>query len=177
MEFILNWARQIAVYLILESVLSNLIRKQNYLKYVRLVMGIILMLLLAVPIIKMFGKSEEYQFYLSRYLLTGQAQDNAFIHEINERKDAVILYEVEQAVRERIEKIVKGYGAQVKELHLQFCTEEADYGKLKEINLTLETIGDTYEGYGTDSPKAIRIREQISEEFGTGKADITITIY
>lgn len=177
MEFITDWAQQIAAYLIFGSVLSNLVRKQNYLKYVRLVMGIILMILLAVPVIKLFGKSEDYQFYLSRYLLTGQAQDSAFIQEISEQKEALLLQEVERAVRERIERIVTGYGVEVREAKLQFCTEEAEYGRLKEIHLILESNEDSYDGYGTDTPQAIRMRERLSEEFGTEKSEIIITIY
>ena len=177
MEFITDWARQIAAYLIFESVLSNFVRKQNYLKYVRLIMGIILMILLAVPAIKLLGKSEDYQFYLSRYLLTGQAQDSAFIHEISEQKAALVLREVEAAIQERIVWIVTEYGTQVKEVKLQLCTDEAEYGKLKKIHLVLETNGNSYKEYGIDSPQAIRIRERLSEEFGTEKSEIIITIY
>lgn len=174
MEFITDWARQIAAYLIFESVLYNVIRKQSYWKYVRLVMGIILMLLLAVPLINLFGKSEDYQFYLSQYLLTGQAKDSAFIQEIGAQKDKLLLQEVERMVRERIERIVTGYGMEVREAKLEFCTEETEYGRLKEIQLVLEANEDNYY---EDSLQAIRIRERLAEEFGTEKSEITITIY
>ena len=177
MEFITDWARQLAAYLILQSALSNLIRKQNYQKYIRLVMGIILIVLLATPILKLLKQNENYQFHLSRYLLTGEAKENGFISNIDEKKKAVLFSEVEEMVRERICRIVDAYGLSASEISLQFCSEEDGYGNLEQINLVLQSDSEKYAVYGTDSPDAIRIRDRLSEEFGTQKSGITITIY
>lgn len=177
MELIADWARQIAAYLIFGSVLSNLIRKQNYLKYVRLVMGIVLIVLLATPMLKLWGQVENYQFHLSRYLLIDEAKDGSFICDINERKEKMMLREVENAVKERIVWIVDGYGLEVMELSLRFCTQEAEYGVLEEINMVLEADTGSYTVFGTDSPDTIRIRDQLAEELGTEKSNISITIY
>jgi len=177
MELIADWARRIAAYLIFGSVLCNLIRKQNYLKYVRLVMGIILIILLATPVLKLWGESENYQFHLSRYLLTGEAKDGTFINDINDRKEKMLLREVENAVKERIVWIVEGYGLEVKELGVRLCTQETEYGVLEEINLFLESDAESDIVFGMDSPDAIRIRDKIAEEFETEKSNICITIY
>ena len=177
MEFLADWARQIAAYLIVGSVLGNLIRKQNYQKYVRLIMGIILIVLLASPIIKLCGLSENYQFYLSRYLLTEEAKDSSFLSEINEWKEEKMVGEVEIIVKERIVRIVKSYGLEVKELNVKICTQEAEFGTLEEVELVLLTEEDVGIVFGTDSPDAIRIRDRIAEEFGAEKSGICITIY
>ena len=177
MDYITDWARQLAVYLIFQSVLSNLVRKQNYQKYIRLVMGIILIILLATPVLKLLKQSENYQFHLSRYLLAGEAKDNGFINEIGEKKEAVLFSEVESVIRERIHQIAEAYGLVIDEVNLQFCTEEDGYGNLEQITLVLTSDTENYSVYGTDSPDAIRIRERLSEEFGTKKSEITVTIY
>lgn len=177
MEFITDWARQIAGYLIFGSVLSNLIRKQNYLKYVRLVMGIILIIILARPVLKLLRQEENYQFHLSRYLLTGEAKDSAFIDEISEKKEKLLFREVESAVKVRIEKIVAEYFLNVEDIELQFCMEEEGYGSLEAMILVLDSGSDSKTVYGMAPPDAIRIRDRLAEEFGTEKSNITITIY
>lgn len=176
MQYITDWAGQIAAYLIFSSVLNNLIRRQNYLKYVRLVMGIILILLLARPAIKLLGQSENYQFYLSRYLLTGEAADDTFLSEISVMQEELLLRELEDTVKKRIETLITGYGLVLQEAELSFCTEESAYGRLDAIRLVLRVPEDRFRMFGTESPDAIRIRECLSEEFGMDKNGIQIII-
>lgn len=176
MEYITEWAGQIATYLIFSSVLCNLIRRQSYLKYVRLVMGIILIILLARPAIRLLGQTDNYQFYLSRYLLTDEAADAAFLTEVSGMREELLLRELEDNVRRRIETLVAGYGLTIREAELSFGTKEAAYGSLEAIHLVLEVPKDRYSMFGTDSPDAIRIRDCLSEEFGTEKAGIKIKI-
>lgn len=177
MELITDWARQIAAYLILESVLSNLIRKKSYQKYVRLVMGLILIFLLIAPMLKVLKQSENYQFHLSRYLLTEEAADGAFLEEINEKKDALVLLEVEKAVKKRITEIAEWYSLELRNIELEFNSETAEYGRLEKIYLVMEFDTEVYTTYGTDSPDAIRLRERLAEEFGTEKSNIVIVIH
>lgn len=177
MEVITDWARQIAAYLIFETILCNLIQKKSYLKYVRLVMGIILILLLTEPVLKFLNQSENYQFHLSRYLVVGDSEDGAFLNEINEKKDTLVLLEVEKVVKKRIAEIAEGYKLMIRDARLVFNTEISGYGKLEEIQLVLETDNGSFASYGTDSPDAMRIRERLAEEFGTEKTKISITIY
>ena len=177
MEFITDWARQLAAYLIFQSVLSNLIQKQNYQKYIRLIMGIVLIILLVTPVLKLLRQSENYQFHLSRYLLTEEAQDHGFIYGIGEKKEAVLFSEMEQVVKEQIFEIAEAYELEVSDVSLQFGTEGERYGVLEQINLVLRSDSKNFDIYGTDSPDAIRIRDRLSEMFGTEQNRISVTIY
>ena len=177
MELITDWARQIAAYLIFQSVLNNLIHKKSYQKYVKLVFGIILIALLAAPVLRLLKQSEKYQFHLSRYLLADDTADGAFLNEINEKKEAMVLVEVEKAVKSRIKIIAESYGLEIREVKLDFSTETEDFGRLERICLELAACDDAYDPYGTDSPDAIRLRERLSEEFGTEKNNIAILIH
>ena len=96
MEYIIDWARQITAYLIFTSVLTNLIRKQNYLKYIRLVMEIILIFLVAKPLLLVLDYNGDYRFHLSRYLLTEKVSDMTFINQISEVQDEMLLHELKK---------------------------------------------------------------------------------
>lgn len=177
MEYIVEWARQITAYLIFTSVLTNLIRKQNYLKYIRLVMGIILILLVAKPLFLIFDGDGNYQFHLSRYLLSEDVSDMTFINQVSKVQDEMLLQELVDAISEQIEAMAMSYGFEVRKSEVIFKSGQGQYGIPESIFLELDTKNTEAENFGYDPPDVIRLREYIVNELGVEKKNVIITLY
>lgn len=65
LNYIYDWIENIAFYLVILVAVIQMIPKSSYQKYIRFFAGMILILMLAGPIVKLFGmtdfKSIEYQ--------------------------------------------------------------------------------------------------------------------
>lgn len=70
-----SWMKNIIIFLILVTVIFNLLGKSNYKKYVGLVTGLILVLLVVTPIITLFGKEDILNFSLDTHGTLVQAED------------------------------------------------------------------------------------------------------
>lgn len=57
-EYLYEWIRNIAFYMILSTVLLEALPVSEYKKYIRFFMGMILVLLLMMPIWKVFGTAQ-----------------------------------------------------------------------------------------------------------------------
>lgn len=66
LEQIYGWIQNIAVYLIVISAVMHVIPGKDYRKYIRFFSGMVLILLLFTPLMKLAGMEEEFlQFYRS----------------------------------------------------------------------------------------------------------------
>ncbi len=60
-EYLYEWIRNIAFYMILSTVLLEALPVSEYKKYIRFFMGMILVLLLMMPIWKVFGTAQSLE--------------------------------------------------------------------------------------------------------------------
>ena len=58
LEYIYEWIENIAVYLVLVVAVLHMVPNEEYKRYIRFFIGMILMLMLAGPILKIWGMSE-----------------------------------------------------------------------------------------------------------------------
>lgn len=58
MEYIYEWIENLAFYMVIMAVGIQMIPEESYKKYVRFFTGMILILLLAEPIVRIFGMNE-----------------------------------------------------------------------------------------------------------------------
>lgn len=174
MEVISEWVRQLAAYLILASVLENLIQKQKYIKYVRLVVGIILIILLAKPVFWVLKQDENYSVHLERYIQTDIAADSAYLNDISGIREQMYFSELETVLKRRITEIAQSYGLQTVRIEIEW----SDTGDVwKPETMYIEFTSDETVSFGLDSPDIIRLRERLSNEFEMEKDNIMITAY
>lgn len=66
LEYIYQWIENIAFYIIIFTVAMQMIPNNNYKKYIQFFTGLILIIMLGGPILKIFGAEQEFQdFYKS----------------------------------------------------------------------------------------------------------------
>ncbi len=176
MDYITDWAGRIAAYLIFATVISNLLQKKSYLKYVRLIIGTILIIILANPILSLLSQKENYSFHLRRYLLADESMDHSFIYEMKGIQDELTLQKLEEQLNDRIRLIVINNNLVPLNSDVSLSEDSMSYAEPNGIHLVLSIPDTNAEWFGTDIPAVIRIREILSEEFGIKKENIIIEV-
>lgn len=66
LEYLYQWIENIAFYLIIFTVAMQMIPNNSYKKYIQFFTGLILIIMLAGPILKIFGTEQDFrEFYKS----------------------------------------------------------------------------------------------------------------
>lgn len=64
METIMDMIRHVVVFLLLASMVSNLLVEQEYRKYISFATGLIVMVMVLVPVLSLMGKDQDWKDYL-----------------------------------------------------------------------------------------------------------------
>lgn len=178
MEAILNWVRQITCYLIFTTAVSNLIREQSYQKYVRLVMGMILILILAEPVFHVLDNMDRYQLNLEKYLAFEQDFDTAAIERAGIRQTKELLANVRELIRKDIVQLAEQSSFTVEQVEIRMEEEigTEQFGMVKEIRLFLSGSETTGNNHLFESPELILFREELAAKLGVVAEKIQITL-
>lgn len=66
-EYLYEWMKNIAYFMILATTVTHLLPDSGYRRYIRLFMGMVLVILLASPVFQLFGRREAFdQIFDSR---------------------------------------------------------------------------------------------------------------
>ena len=66
MKYLYEWIENIAVYMVIITVAMQMVPNNSYKKYIRFFTGLILIIMMSGPILKIFGMEQELQeFYQS----------------------------------------------------------------------------------------------------------------
>lgn len=135
-----TWVRNITFYLVLVSVLTNLLPSRKYEKYMRLFLGMIMILLIIQPITGSLRLEERIAYYFSSINFHNQAEDleKELIGAEQQRLEQMIA-QYEAAVGMDLEQMVKAAG-----LYPVYCQvvigkepEKQEFGKVTQIKLTV----------------------------------------
>lgn len=123
--------RSVASYLILVTLLLNLMNGNTYKKYVELVCGMVLILIVFMPLTGILSLEEElqYQFHLSDFEM--KMREEGVFKEAEEIKQKKLKEEYQKIIKERINSIAREEGRRVElaEIHLS----EENYGVIEEL--------------------------------------------
>ncbi len=72
---IYEWVRNIVIYLILNTIIMNLLGNSSYKKYVSIVSGMILLLIVVTPFLKLFNIDEILDYYLNANIYQADVSD------------------------------------------------------------------------------------------------------
>ncbi|MDF2907991.1 MAG: putative rane protein [Herbinix sp.] len=108
MDIIYNWIRNVVIYMILNAIIMNLLGDKSYKKYVSIVSGMILVLIIISPLMNYMDLEDTLDYYL-------QANDFAvetseFKNDLNRMEEAqsdVIFAEYEEKVRLQVQGMLQ----------------------------------------------------------------------
>lgn len=151
-----SWMKNIIIFLILVTVIFNLLGKSNYKKYVGLVTGLILVLLVITPIITLFGKEDILNFSLNSHGTLVQAEDiSDELFRMEKLSEDSMFSEYKEVIRGQTIKLLSEKGLVLRSMKIEINTDkdslnfgeilgmeiEASYLKTSEITKEGEKTG------------------------------------
>lgn len=166
MENLITWVKGIVCYSILTAVLSELL-PAKYEKYIKLYMGLLLILLFLSPAAKVFHLEEKMEDFFTKENLKLELEDKSF--ELKLREQAAyeeVKAEYTRRLSEELSDFLaeKGYQLSSVELAWQEDTRREDFGEVAALTLTVAPLGA-----GSDSH--VRVERVRVEVFQSHKED------
>ncbi|MDF2472418.1 MAG: putative rane protein [Anaerocolumna sp.] len=138
MEIIYEWVRNIVIFLVLTTIIGNLLGKSSYKKYINLITGIILVLLVISPLLRLFQLEDSLDYYLSTNFFQAEANDyNGRLVDVEQNQMTSIIAEYKNIIYEQVDGLLKSQGLYLHELIIVIDEEETseDFGKLKTLDV------------------------------------------
>lgn len=141
MDFIYSWIKDIVIFMILISVITNLMGKSSYKKYINLISGIILVILVITPLLKIFQLDNTLDYYFTTNSLTAQAgevQDiNEKFGELESSRQEEIITQVKAKITDKINELLEKEDVVTEsiEIILEGDVNSISYGNLKGLNV------------------------------------------
>lgn len=138
MEQVYSLVKDIVVYLILVTIIMNLVGKSSYRKYISIFTGMVLILIIAKPIVSLFNLSDTFNYYFNNNLFMVEAKDyNDELMAADDKGKQVILTEYQNIVKDQIEMVLNRYNLYPSAINTLLNTKESsgEYGMVTEITI------------------------------------------
>ncbi|HKL99646.1 MAG TPA: stage III sporulation protein AF [Mobilitalea sp.] len=132
MDILYEWIRNIVIYMILNTIIMNLLGNSSYKKYVSIVSGMILVLIVISPLMKYMELEENLDYYL---------QSNEFAVETSDFKNSL-----QHMEKEQLRAVFDEYGNKVKEQVRELLLVESlimtDFKLMFDLDSTSKSFGE-----------------------------------
>ncbi len=175
MEEIFQWVESLAYYLILVSLISNLIPGGKYERYIRLFTGAVFILLVLRPISGSLNLDEKLAYAYETIRFQQDAGEfETKLWGIEEERTSQIIAQYQEAVAMDVKRMALEEGLQVSsaQVLIEDRAEAEDFGQVKTIELLLEggeENGEISDGAGENGRGGSSLLEEEADA-GTGKA-------
>lgn len=141
MEVVLSWVRTLVIYLILIAVILNIIPSDQYRKYVRLFLGLILTILIARPLLGLFREDSLLNGYLEYYqIITNKESGIPELEQVEEQQRSAIIEAWKTQIREDLEVSANEKGWHITEMEINLSDEET--AKITQIQIGFQKQED-----------------------------------
>ena len=180
MEKIFSWVQNVVVFLIVLTLVNELLPSKDYEKYIRVAAGMILILIIAVPILDLINARGSMDYYFSwesmKTLLTGNVSWHGNLDEaaLESQRTAMIMEEYVKNLEAQVRETLKseGFCAENIEFVISENTADEEFGRILSMNIrglscidetpgTGETTEDTLDIHITvDKVEPVNVGEQ-----------------
>ncbi len=143
MAEVYSWVKNIIIFLVLTTIISNLLGKSNYKKYINLITGIILVLFVISPLLKLFQLEDTLDYFLSSNLLVTDAEDlNGKLIDMEEGQMSAILKEYKEEIGMQISELLEGQDLFIASITIIVEEDEksAVFGTIKSMDIVASYI-------------------------------------
>lgn len=159
-----DWIRNIACYLVLISVVSNILPGKKYEKYIRLFTGLMFILIVFQPLTGTLNLEDKLLYYFETFTFREETGDlTKEILGIEEQRKQQMLHQYEKAVAMDICNMAKeeGWEEAAAEVEIEADEQEESYGMVKHVTLVLsdKIAGDSENTrqYGIEPVEPIKV--------------------
>ncbi len=138
MEAIYTWIRNIVIYMLLNTVIMNLVGGKNYKKYVSVVSGMILVLIVIAPIMSFMKIEDNLDLFLNKNDISVEASE--FRIDLNRMEEAernAIFSEYEEKIRQQVEELLAEEKLKLDEFNLKLDQDSTspEFGSILHMDI------------------------------------------
>lgn len=181
MEVIYTWVKNIVCFYIFMAVILHLLPRESYRKYVRFFSGMLLTVLVATPVLSVFGKEEVLMQKISQAGFF-QEMDNMKLdtEHLEETQKKVYVQEYEKAIEMDVSRIAEGKGLRALWVHVGLTEEYQVEGIGMEVGLEEgDGISIRKADFGDGSgeyPRVRELKEELMEFYRLKEGQIEIAV-
>lgn len=205
LDMIYDWIKNIIIFLVLTTIIANLLGKSAYKKYINLITGIILLILVISPLFKLLKLEDSLDyFFTANYLLAETKEIDIKFNDMEDKQTETILLEYKEKIKAQIGNLLESedlyiisivitideksnsltYG-QIENLDIIAsyvrAKEEVEPKKVDKINISKIKIGENNESEQENvreflSPSEINVKKRLSDFYNMNPDNINISI-
>ncbi len=203
MDAVYTWIKNIVIYMILNTIIMNLLGNSSYKKYVSIISGMILVLIVISPLMSLMKIDEKFDYFFQYNDFSVETSDfkNNLAHMEEKQSDAVF-QDYEGRIRKQVENMLKEENIYLKEFHAEFNRDRSSpqLGEITKMNLVVSSKNEAtaaenrisfeeikiekidIDGKKEDasqhvpSPMEINIKNELSDFYNIDPANINISI-
>lgn len=136
MDKIYDLVRSIVIYLILVTIIMNLVGKSSYRKYISIFTGMVLIIIVARPLLNLFNLADTFNYYFDSNLFKIEAKDMSDeLISADEAGKQAIISEYQKAVKNQVKICLernKLYASSI-EIETNMQEESMSFGNVEAI--------------------------------------------
>lgn len=139
MSEIYGWVKNIVIFLVLTTIVTNLLGKSSYKKYVNLITGIVLVILVISPLLKLFQLDKTMDYYFTTNSLLAEAEDmNDKLADAEDNQMSAILKEYKEQIGKQVSNLLEGENLYLTDIQVKVDEDEnnSTFGNLLSLNIT-----------------------------------------
>ncbi|MGF7143440.1 stage III sporulation protein AF [Anaerotaenia torta] len=202
MATIYQWIRNIVVYMMLNTIIMNLLGDKSYKKYVGIVSGMILVLIILSPLMNYMDLGDMLDYYLQANDFAVEASEfKSDLRRMEETQTDAIFAEYKERIRQQIEGILAEEKVKLLKADITIDREPTSptFGEIMEMSITARkekeeeegntgrlaidqieispiSIGEQEKAKKPPSPLEINIKNRLSDFYNMEQVNINITI-
>ena len=189
MEILYEWIKDIAIYMLLVSVIVNLLPKNHYEKYVRLFTGMVMIILMIKPLSSFLNLQEQLDTFFSLDIYKQELRDvNMDFQEISNTYEDQMMEGYKEQIQSQLGLLLQEEGKSLEHVEFELCMEEGEnnYGRIQsmkvyltqeawieEENISVPSVESPFARTYEDLSNS-RIREKICEYYQLEKEQVEI---
>lgn len=158
MNEIYGWVKNIVIFLVLTTIINNLLGKSTYKKYVDLVTGIILVIMVIFPLLKLFQLEKTMDYYFTTNFLMAEAHDiNSWLMGAEEEQRKVIFREYKEYIEKQVHNLLEEQNLDIIRIETVIDEDEnsTTFGKIKNVTVIARYDKSERDKSGKDNPVKI----------------------
>lgn len=139
MKIIKEAVQNLVIYMFLVTIILNLVKASSYKKYIELFTGLILILILFTPVVRLITGEDVLEESLMAKQLLFESRDSAeFIYEAetDTKKELLRLYS--EKIKEQIQFLGKEKGMEVERVKIELSEAEDGFGSIERAEVWLK---------------------------------------
>lgn len=142
MDVIYTWIRNIVIYMILNTIILNLVGGKNYKKYVSIVSGMILVLIVISPIMNFMKVENKLDFFLKENDFSVETSEFKMdLNRMEETQREALFVEYKKKIKEQVEEELATEQLKLTEFDVELNQDPSspEFGEILSMDITATT--------------------------------------